>query len=68
MAVKFEFTLSDINAEVLFDTIQSAIVNELIKAGKAIVKDEMGEVEWHNARADLLQEIKSSMANTRATD
>lgn len=68
MAVKFEFTLSDVNAEVLFDVIQRAIVQELVAGGKAIVKNAMDEVEWHNNRADLLQDIKQSMLNTRAAD
>lgn len=65
MSVKFEFTLSDADAENLFGCISSCICQSNVNLMKAIKEgDEAIEIA-HRNDINYLKELKSKLLNTR---
>lgn len=69
--VKFEFTLSDVDAENLIGILHDAQLDARYKAQK-FIKQKMSRVDqanldWYNAHADYLQALKEKIlaGNTR---
>lgn len=67
MTVKFEFTLSDIDATNLMDILHSAKTKALVEAGKCLVNNNQSGANWYNSHADYIEEIKQKVlaGNTR---
>lgn len=71
MAVKFEFTLSDIDASNLISILHDEQVRALVRAREFIKKDmtqvDQANFDWYNRHADYLQELKEKVlaGNTR---
>ncbi len=65
MAVKFEFTLSDIDASNLIDILQNAHVRALDNARKCIKLKvsamDQADIDWYNRHADNLKELKQKV-------
>ena len=70
MAVKFEFTLSDIDAFNLMDILQSAKTKSLVEACKCLAMNNQSGADWYNSHADYIEEIKQKVlaSNTRVTE
>ena len=71
MAVKFEFTLSDVDASNLIDIINSEKVRALSRAREFLVgsvtRVDQANADWYNGHADYLEELKQKVlaSNTR---
>lgn len=66
--VKFEFTLSDVDAENLIGILQEEQVRARIKAQR-FIKQDMSQVhqvnlDWYNAHADYLEGLKKKIASS----
>lgn len=65
MAVKFEFTLDDIDASNLIDILHDAQVRVLGKAMEFIksemTNEEVAKVEWYKDHAAYLEELKQKV-------
>ena len=61
MTVKFEFTLSDIDATNLMDILQAAKTKALIEAGKCLVMNNQSGHNWYNSHADYIEELKQKV-------
>ena len=70
MAVKFEFTLSDIDAFNLMDILHTAKIKALVEADKCLVNNNQSGANWYNSHADYIEEIKQKVlaGNTRVTE
>lgn len=70
MTVKFEFTLSDIDAFNLMDILQSAKTKALVEAGECLVNNNQSGYNWYNSHADYIEEIKQKVlvSNTRVIE
>lgn len=71
MAVKFEFTLSDVDASNLIDIINSEKVRALSRAREflagSVTRVDQANADWYNGHADYLEELKQKVlaGNTR---
>lgn len=65
--IKFEFTLSDIDATNLIDVLKSAKTKALVEAGKCLTINNQYGANWYNSHADYIEEIKQKVlaGNTR---
>lgn len=64
MAVRFDFVVSDIDAENLMSVLRSASVRTLCDARTAIVNGMMAEADWHNRHADYLDGLREKIASS----
>ena len=71
MAVKFEFTLSDIDAANLIAILHEEKVRIMVKAQEFIkpqmTKVDQANLDWYNGHADYLEDLKKKVlaGNTR---
>ena len=67
MAVKFEFTLSDVDAENMIDMINTYKNQMLFKAVSFLSKNNSQMADWYNRQADYAEELKQKIlaGNTR---
>ena len=62
MAVRFEFELSDRDAENLLGFLHAAYTRELVAASSALSRDQAGEAAWYNRSADYIAQLKKIVA------
>ena len=71
MAVKFEFTLSDVDASNLISILHDEKVRALARAQEFIkpqmTKVDQANLDWYNGHADYLEDLKKKVlaGNTR---
>lgn len=67
MAVKFEFTLSDVDAENMIDMFNAHKNQMLFKAGSFLAKNDDQMAYWYNCQSDYVEELKQKIlaGNTR---
>lgn len=71
MAVKFEFTLSDVDASNLIDIINNEKVRALTRAREflagSVTRVDRANADWYNGHADYLEKLKQKVlaGNTR---
>lgn len=65
MAVKFEFTITDNEAELLMDLIQRGIVSCDEEIVTSIVYGFSDRIEWLRRHKQLIVDLKNRMTNTR---
>lgn len=66
--VKFEFILTDADAENLFDCVNRCITQAHKNAIDAIVNNEPALVAAYQSDADYLTELKTKLTNTRVKE
>lgn len=62
MTVRFEFELSDKDAENLIDVLRREQTRSLHDAGSAIAKGNEKQAGWFNRYADYIDELKNTVA------
>ena len=62
MTVRFEFEMSDVDAENLLNVLQSARTRAMADAGRCLAKGDEGLAGWLNQHADYLAELKNTVA------
>ena len=67
MTVKFEFTLSDVDAENMIDMFNMHKNKMLFKAVSFLAKNDNQMADWYNRQADYVEELKQKIlaGNTR---
>lgn len=61
MAVKFEFTLSDVDAENMIDMFNMHKNQMLFKAVSFLSKNDDKMADWYNRQADYVEELKQKI-------
>ena len=61
MTVKFEFTLSDVDAENMIDIFNMHKNKMLFKAVSFITKSDDQMADWYNRQADYAEELKQKI-------
>ena len=67
MTVRFEFELSDTDAENLLDILRREQVRSLHEASQSIAKGREKQADWFNSHADYVNELRNKVlsGNTR---
>lgn len=62
MTVRFEFEMSDVDAEYLIDMLRSAKTRALHEAGKCIAAGREKHADWFNRHADYLDRLRATVS------
>ena len=62
MTVRFEFEMSDVDAEYLIDVLRSAKTRALYEAGKCIAAGREKHADWYNRHADYLDNLRATVS------
>lgn len=70
MTVRFEFELSDVDAENLLDILHSQYTRTLLNQERAMVKEQTAEAGWYSRHAEYIAQLKAKIAagSSRAED
>ena len=70
MTVRFEFELSDVDAENLLDILHSEYTRTLLNQERAMVKEQTAEAGWYSRHAEYIAQLKAKIAagSSRAQD
>jgi hypothetical protein len=62
MTVRFEFEMSDADAETLIDVLRCAKTRALYEAGKCIAKGSEKQAGWFNRHAAYIDGLRATVA------
>lgn len=62
MTVRFEFELSDKDAENLIDILRREHTRSMHEAGQCIAKDREKQADWFNRYSDYVDELRAKVS------